>query len=286
MNNTKRLMAWALVALGIGAALVAITRQKQPSAPGPQAEAASAMPGAQIAPSPATAGASTSAPTSESVAATPPIRETKVLQESGTPKEIIRVKSEQVLATVNGAPVTLKDLVAIPAAQPGAEQTISASLYDTLLERAVVREVAVQAAQAKGIALTADQQAQLAKMQADMPSTSADVVDMTMSPERVAFEQRDTAGRMLLVNLVAEAGAPGAFVTEEQVKAYYEGHKADYGELPADPQEAEWAWRKIDREIRTTLAPDTANAYQQAYDQVVADLKAAATIHVTPTRTP
>jgi hypothetical protein len=296
MNKSKWLWAWALAVLIAWMAIVAIHRQKQRPVPEPQRETESAIPAVQVvsplAPSGESAPAedpvpvSAPAPEPERLDTTQPIRETKVLQEGGEPQDIVRVKPTQVLATVNGVPVTLKDLIAVPDAQQGAEQTISASLYDTVLERAVVREVAVQTAKAKGIGLTADQQAQLEKIKSERLSTSQDVVDLTMSPERIAFEQRDTAGRMLLVNLVADAGAPGAFVTEDQVKTYYEGHKADYGELPADSQEAEWAWRKIDREIRNTLAPETANAYQQAYDKVVEDLKSAATISVTPTLAP
>lgn len=274
MNRSKWMMSLALVVVVAGVALLLAKRQAPPAASRSPAETESAIPGAAATPAPAAA-------IPEPLEYTPPVRETKVLQEGEEPREIVRVKPEQVLATVNGTPISLKDLVAVSGAQRGAENTISASLYDMLLERAVVREVAIQAAKAKGIELSPEQKAQLEKNKSEMSSTSADVIDMTMSPERIAFEQRDTEGRMLLVNLAAEAGAPGAFVTPEQVKAYYEGHKGDYEELPTDPQEAQWAWQRIDREIRNALAQDTANAYQQAYDKVVVDLKSAAKIEIT-----
>jgi hypothetical protein len=299
MNRTKWMIALALVVVVAWVVLMIAKRQAPPPPSAPQTKAEPVIPEATT-PSPSAipgeptpAPEAVSAPAPEPAPAAPepleytqPIRETKVLQEGGEPREIVRVKPEQVLATVNGAPVTLKNLVAVPDVQRGAEHTISASLYDALLERAVVREVALQAAKAKGIELTPEQKAQLEKIKSEMLSASPDVVDMTMPPERIAFEQRDTEGRMLLVNLVAQAGAPGAFVTPEQVKAYYEAHKGEYGELPSDPQEAEWAWQRIDREIRNALAEDTANAYQQAYDQVVGDLKSAALIEVTPTVAP
>ena len=298
MNTSKWMMTVTLVALLAGAAFLAVRKHGPRTLPSPTIEpesaaqetlaapplASSAASAPAAEPSPPIASEPTPAPAPPDAAR--PIRESKILQEGGEPKEIVRVKPEQILATVNGTPVTLKDLAAIPDAQRGTEQTISASLFDMLLERAIVREVAFQSANAKGIALTREQQSQLEKFGNEMSSTSPEVVDMTMPPERVAFELRDTEGRMLLVNLAAEAGAPGAFVTEDQVKAYYEGHKAEYEELPADPQEAEWAWRRIDREIRNALAPDIADAYQRAYDKVVEDLKAAATIAVTPAGTP
>lgn len=283
--NKLKWMVWAgglaLIAAG---GLVLVKRQAAPppvepstSAETPAAEAAAP----RSANEPPAPPPETVPPEPEPLDYSAPIRESKVLQEGAEPKEIVRVKPEQVLATVNGTPVTLKDLVAVPISQRGSEQTISASLYDMLLERAVVREVAFQAAKAQGIALTDDQKAQLEKFKNEMLSTSPDVIDLTMPPERVAFEQRDTEGRMLLVNLAAAAGAPSAFVTEDQVKTYYENHKSEFEELPADPQEARWAWQRIDREIRNLLVADTTAAYDQAYDKVVADLKSAATIEVT-----
>jgi hypothetical protein len=293
MNKSKWLV-WAAVLVVIVAVALVMGKWRAPSSPAaPTTSAEIPVPG-NVTPQTATPVTPEElVPAPEPVLPKPepldysaPIRESKVLQEGAEPKEIVRVKPEQVLATVNGTPVTLKDLVAVPSAQRGAEQTLSASVYDMLLERAVVREVAVQAAKAQGIALTDDQKAQLEKFKREMLSASPDVIDMTMPPERVAFEQRDTEGRMLLVNLAAQAGAPVAFVTEDLVKSYYEGHKGEYEELPSDPQEAQWAWQRIDRQIRNTLAQDTANAYQQAYDKVVADLKAAASINLTATVAP
>lgn len=299
MNRSKWMPALMLGgAIALAVALL-VKRQAPPAAPVAQPTLETAMPATApaepaavpegIAPAPETGPA----PALEPVATAPeplkyshPIRETKVLQEGAEPKEVVRVRPEQVLAAVNGVPITLKDLAAVPGASRGLEHTISASLYDTLLERAVVRQVAMQAAKAQGITLTAEQQAQLEKIKTELTASSDEVKDLTMSSERLAFDLRDTEGRMLLVNLAARAGAPTAFVTEEQVQAYYEGHKADYGELPADPQEAEWAWRKIDREIRNVLVEDTTAAYQQAYDKVVEDLKAQATIAITPTDAP
>ena len=293
MNKSKWFVLVAVLAVIVAIVLVLVERQapSSPVVPPPSAETPvpegatpqTATPVVPEAPAPTPAAPP---PAPEPLDYSAPIRESKVLQEGAEPKEIVRVKPEQVLATVNGSPVTLKDLVAVPVAQRGAEQNISASLYDMLLERAVVREVAIQAAKAQGIALTDDQKAQLEKFKNQMLSSSPDVVDMTMPPERVAFEQRDTEGRMLLVNLVAAAGAPSAFVTEDQVKAYYEGHKGEFEGIPADPQEARWAWQRIDREIRNRLVADTTAAYEQAYGKVVEDLKSAAAIEVTPTVTP
>jgi hypothetical protein len=225
-------------------------------------------------------------PPPEALEFTAPIQKTQVMQEGSEPQAVMLVKPEQVLATVNGTPVTLQDLAAVPDMQLGREQTITPSLYNALLERAVIREVAVQAAEARGIELSDEQQAVLEKMKAQMTSTSPDVKDMTMSPERLAFDLRDTQGRMLIVNMVTEAGAPSAFVTEDQVKAYYETHMSEYGALPSDPDEAKWAWRKIDREIRNALVADTTASYQQAYDQVVEDLKSEASIEMTDPMAP
>ena len=98
------------------------------------------------------------------------------------------------------------------------------------------------------------------------------------NPANVEFESRDFAALLLQAALVAKAGVPSPHVNSDQVQEYYQQHLAEYGPLPAEPEQRQAAWEKIDQEIREKLAPQVHIEHQEKLDQYLKQLKAAARI--------
>jgi hypothetical protein len=196
---------------------------------------------------------------------------------------LIRVPVDQVLATVNGVALTLKDLqpVSSPGPAGGSEQTLSPERYDFLLQRAIERELTVQAARASGVELSESQKHQLARFQADRTQPEPGVIrQLTRNTAQTEFELRDAAALMLQNSLLARQGV-SAHVTPERVEEYYRAHQAEYGELPADARAREDAWAKIDFQVRQLLAPTFQNEYQNQRRVFLDKLKAEAQITTT-----
>jgi len=215
------------------------------------------------------------------VPTTPPV-ETLVSEDGGKPAKAVRVRSTQTLASVNGVQITLRDLVPVREGDANAEQVMSPEMYEFLLNRAIERELTVQAARAQGVELSEEQQRQLKQMQAQLQAAAKDPA-VVWRPEpidatKVEFEIRDAAGLMLQGALVAKAGLPSPYVTSELVEQYYQGHKDTYGELPTDPTQREAAWQTIDTEIRQTLSPEIQAQYQEKLRQFLVQIKASAKI--------
>lgn len=216
------------------------------------------------------------------VTSTPTPRESPAAEaiEQGT--KIVRVRPDQVLATVNGVAITLRNLAPVDLAEASSEQVMSTEIYEFLLGRAIERELTFQAARERGVELTEEQQQQLAQRREQLERQDPQLIrQMTMNPAAIEFDLRDTAGLMLQANLAAQAGLPSPYVTPAQVEQYYQNHKAEYGELPSESAERQTAWQKIDRDIRQKLTPRLQAEYQQALDKLLDQLKASAQVTVT-----
>ncbi len=191
-------------------------------------------------------------------------------------------RPDQVLATVNGTPIMLVDLMPLPSTNSEAEQKIDPAVYNYFLQRAINRELVLQAAKAQGVTLNQAQEDQLAKLRATREQPYPGMVSqLTVNAAEVEFELRDAQVFMLQTSLMAQAGARPN-VTPDQVEQYYQTHLAQFGELPADPQARQQAWQAIDFQIREQLAAGTRTGYQQQLDAYMAQLKASANIVVTP----
>jgi hypothetical protein len=136
--------------------------------------------------------------------------QTVVSQMGANTFTFIRARPDQVLASVNGQPIMLKDLSPVPAAQASLTQTILAEVYPTLLNQAIERELILQTAQAQGVELTTEQQQQIDAMRAELDQTLPEVIGRTASPEKIEFDLRDTTARMMRENLAGRAGVPPA----------------------------------------------------------------------------
>lgn len=140
------------------------------------------------------------------------------------PADPVRVRPDQVLATVNGQPIQLKDL--LPYAPVDTEKAMTAEEYQSRLNRAIEMELTFQAATAHGIDLTAGQKNRLARIAQKQQATMEGYKERGISWSSVTtaqleFEKRLTSALMLQQNLVAKeaAAAPSSDVI---VQARYE----------------------------------------------------------------
>jgi hypothetical protein len=128
------------------------------------------------------------------------------------PQKVVQVKGNQVLATVNRIPVTLKDLVG----EGRSEARFAVEEYEYLLSRAVEREAAIQAALSQGVTLTDGQMRQLEAIhervmggEVEKDGSKVSHVNAAGSvDQRAAYAVRDAAGLMLIVNLMTKSGLP------------------------------------------------------------------------------
>lgn len=283
MNTTKQSLAnWigGIVAVGVVLLLISVLLNRQS--------------GRQLAKTitPAPVTADTSVTQSGTQAPTPPVSQpTAVVEQvaslaagssppfAGSPAEVVRVSPDKVLATVNGVAITLQDLIPLTVAKATTEQTLSAERFGFLLDRAIEREVAVQAARGQGLELSTSQRQQLGRLRARSDQTEPGVFDTVQEePLNTEFAVRDAAGLLLQATLAEKAGVPSPHVTPAQVQAYYQQHQAEYGALPADSAQRAAAWERIDRDIRLKLASQVQAEHQARFDQFREQLKATAQI--------
>ncbi|HUI08300.1 MAG TPA: hypothetical protein VL486_14970 [Verrucomicrobiae bacterium] len=201
----------------------------------------------------------------------------------------IKLHPGQILARVNGVPITLRDLLAIdPSAPASAERSMSEEQYKYLLDRAIDRELAFQAAQQQGVKLTEAQQAALDRIEQTIRARDTDnsglVASHLNNPASleaiIDFEKRDAAGLLTQEALLAHSGGLSPYVTEDQVKQYYQQNIQRYGPLPTSPAERDAAWQQIDAQIRIELNDSARQAHQAALNNYMDGLKAAAQIQV------
>ena len=194
--------------------------------------------------------------------------------------KVFLVRPNQVLAMVNGTPITLWDLIPLQSTN-NAEQQIDPVTYNYFLQRAINRELVMQAAKANGIALSDSQQQQLDKFRAEREQPEPGLVSkLSVNPTEIEFELRDAQAFMLQTSIMAAAGlAPN--VTPDQVEQYYQQHIDEFGQLPADPQARQQAWQAIDIQIRNQIAEEIRADYQKQLDAYMNGLRAKANITTT-----
>lgn len=191
----------------------------------------------------------------------------------------VRIQAATVLATVNGTPLTLKDLLPLPEDQQNSARVLSAERYTFLLERAVDREIILQQARTQGLELSDGQRAQLEKLRLRAEVTHSGVFDtLQHDPANAEFEVRDAAALLLQATLAAAAGVPPREVTAAQVEAYYREHPSEFATLPSDPAKRQTVWETISRDIRVKLARENLGRHEEAFAAFVERSRAAAHI--------
>ena len=137
---------------------------------------------------------------------------------------LVRVRADQVLATINAQAVLLKDLVPLRADEQ--EQAMTAEEYQSRLDRAIEMELTFQAAAAQGVDLTPEQKQRVDGIAQKHEATfqqyqKQGVTWSSVTPAQLEFEQRLTSALVLQQNLVAkEAGVRPS--TDATIQARYE----------------------------------------------------------------
>ena len=202
-----------------------------------------------------------------------------VAENAGKPNETVKIKADQVVGSVNGVALSLKDLVPLAGDKAGTEQVMSAEYFEFLLRRAVDRELTYQTARREGVELTAELKERLADHRVRSASTEEGTFDtLQRGVENTEFQQRDLAAMALQYALAEKAGVPSPHVTTEEVAAYYQKHNTEYHALPTEPAEYEAAWAVIDQDIRAKLAPELQARHEEALKKYLETLRASAQI--------
>jgi hypothetical protein len=281
MNRKLLLVAGSLcVVAGATLAVLALRRQAPHPATAPANYQASGE--AIVGQNSAWSDQSPRAAVPSHVASIAPARENVVPESGGRAEAVVRIKPRQVLATVNGASITLKDLLPLSKEKAGSEQMLSAEMYDFLFQRAIDREVTFQAARAQGADLTDAQKQRLAEIRAQSERSDPAAFDtLHQNSNNTDFEQRDLAGVALQSVLAEKAGVPAPYVTSEQVEAYLKEHKSEYPQVSADPaQRSAESWLAADTDIRSKLTPRLQAEHDRQMAEFMAQLKAKAGVVV------
>lgn len=177
----------------------------------------------------------------------------------------ITLHAGDVVAQVNGVPVRASDLA--PIGDPSRALTMSRERYDFLRDRAIERELVLQAARAEGVTLTDDQKQ-------EMVTAVEDVEGQIGVRNAASFERRELRSRLLLNELAVRAGVESPFATQAEVDAYLQQHAAELG---APPEDAE-ARAAMEARIREKLALDKQQAHGDALRELIDELKQKANI--------
>lgn len=138
--------------------------------------------------------------------------------------QLVRVGSQDVLATVNQNKIQLKDLLVEP--PEDGKQVMTGEEFHSRLNRAIEMELTFQAAQAAGIGLTEEQQKRLNRV-ASLDKAAFEELKLegiswsSTTPHQLEFEKRLMSALMLQQNLVAQEAAV-APSTDASVQARYE----------------------------------------------------------------
>ncbi len=181
---------------------------------------------------------------------------------------VLHVRWNQVLATVNGHPLMLRDIVPVTSTNPP-ETDLSAQDLKFFLGRAVDRELIFETAKKQGVFLDDSQQQQLAQFRSMRGQTEPGLITrLNPSQPDDDLELLDAEAFMLQTSLLARNGI-SPDVTAEEVSAYYQQHSAEYAGMTQDQAEYQ---------IRTLLAPTERTKYQNELASYMNQIRANASI--------
>jgi hypothetical protein len=275
--NRKVIVALAVLALLVGGVLMVIFVDH----PRPTEGEAVAAPRAS-----ATDGSTVSRPDPRTELSRKRQGASKVRTEApDDPGKVVTIRPGQVLATVNGVQITLKDL--IPVRGDHAEAIMTEEEFEARLARAIDRELTFQAAANQKLELTPVQQASLDRIRADYDARLKDtaVKWSSVTPEQIEFEVREMTARQFQATMVEAGTGIGPHITPAQVEQYYQNHLREYGELPSSPEDREVVWQHIDFEIRRTLAQGHSEEFEYQVRQLLDWLRSLASVTVSPPST-
>ena len=147
-------------------------------------------------------------------------------------REGVAIGRGATIATVNGVAITGADVLAFRAGV-GDSLKVSREMSDYMTQRAIERELTLQAARARKIELNADQEAQFAQVRKNAEARGE------TDPAQLAFEDKEARAQLLLEALAAAEGAPPAMPDDKAVDAYLAANAAEVGPVPSDPKAAQ-----------------------------------------------
>jgi hypothetical protein len=251
---TARLPILATAALAIAGAVAFVLLRSPPSPRRPM--------GSAIAPG-------RSASTSNAVVPrTQPVAAEASVEQAAAP---VRLGASQKVATVNGTVITGRQLLAWHSRDP-AEQELTPEMFASLKNRAIERELTFEEAHRQGVDLGPAQLAQLAEVRKNAQARGE------TDPVQLDFEEADARAHMLASALLEKAGVSAPFATDADVKRYYEAHAGEFDQLPEGSGARQIAWKKIELDIRQTLALELQEQYQQRVRAYFDQLRAGARI--------
>ena len=181
----------------------------------------------------------------------------------------LRLKPDQVLATVNRRQIRVSD--AIPA---GSNQQIEISPQELkfFLKRAVDRELIFETAQKQGMDLDESQNRQLADLQAMRHQREpGGLAKLNSDPAAQELEALDAKAFMLQTALMAARGA-SPNVSEDQVLDYWQHHQSEFGSSSGQPS------ADLEFQIRTRLATPVRSNYNQALAAYMQQIESSAEV--------
>jgi hypothetical protein len=189
---------------------------------------------------------------------------------------VLRLRRDQVLATVNGHQITVGEAVPVDGTNQDVE--ISPGDLNFFLNRAVDRELIFEAAKKQGVFLDGSKNQQLADMQSMRHLREpGGIAKLNDAPAGRQLEALDAKAFMLQTAIMAARGA-SPDVTEGQVLDYYHQHQSEIGNLPADADARGHAWQELDYQIRTQLAAQTRTTYNSELAAYMQQIKSEANV--------
>jgi hypothetical protein len=222
--------------------------------------------------------------TSHAAPATPGESSAVVARSSNGPAaegRALWLRPDQVLATVNGQPIKLAEVVPVDTNNNQGEIEVSVQALKYLLKRAVDRDLVFQTAKDRGLTLNDSQYQQLANLRSmrNLPEPGG-IAKLNSSAAQGNLELQDAQAFMLQTSLLAAEGA-SPDVTESQVEAYYLQHRSQFGDLPVDDAARARAWAGIAYEIRQQLAATTRANYNEQVAAYMKQMESSANIVLT-----
>jgi hypothetical protein len=218
------------------------------------------------------------------IASDEPVAQSTDDGEPQPPRRFRTVRSDQLLASVNGIPIRLQDITSLREGQT--EMTIEEDIFQAMLARAIDMELTFQAARGMGVELGQHQQALLDRvatqneMNMNMPLYSGSIVYSSVTPEQIAFQDRLHAALSLQKNLMEQLLGIRAYPNVADIERYYQQHLDRYGPLPAEPAERDAAWKSIQADILRQLTPQMKDEYKRKLQDLLDQLKAAYQVQV------
>jgi hypothetical protein len=194
------------------------------------------------------------------------------------PNLVLRMTPDTVLASVNGHILTAATVFPTGSS----DRNVSFEECEYFRQRAVDRELILQAARKEEISLSESQQQQLANLQRLRQQPGPGVIrNLIGGPQNLSFELLDDQAFMLQADLMEKSGA-SPNVTSKQVSNYYLQHISEFGELPADEPSRKDAWGSIDFKIRQTLSFSVRSDFQKKLADYMKRIETEANVQLTP----